>query len=69
MKKAIQERTKQTPSRPVVTIFGAARADPAAENAGDQKAEQRQEDDQIVHGPAQPFSALMSSTAIEPRLR
>ena len=30
-------------------IFGAARADPRPENAGDQEAEKRQEDDQLVH--------------------
>ena len=60
------ERDGEEPGR---DKFGAARADPAAEQAGDQEAEQRQEDDQIVHGAAQPFSELMSSTAIEPRLR
>ncbi len=49
-------------------IFGAARADPGPENAGDQKAEKRQEDDELVHR-SQPFNELMSSTAIEPRLR
>ena len=30
-------------------IFGAARADPSPENAGDQETEERQKDDQIVH--------------------
>ena len=49
--------------------LGGARADPAAEQAGDQEAEQRQEDDQIDTCVAQPFITLMSSTAIEPRLR
>ena len=50
--------------------FGSARRRSAAEQAGDQEAEQRQEDDQIVYmARSQPFIALMSSTAIEPRLR
>jgi len=31
--------------------------------------EQRQEDDRLIHAPAQPFIRLMSSTVIEPRLR
>ena len=49
-------------------VFCAARADPRPENARDQKTEKRQEDDQLVHR-SQPFNELMSSTAIEPRLR
>ena len=49
-KNATQESSALTPSRPVVTQLGGARADLAAEQAGDQEAEQRQEDDQIVHG-------------------
>jgi hypothetical protein len=38
-----------------------------AGDAGDEEAEERKEDDRVVH--AQPFMTLMSSTAIEPRLR
>ena len=45
-----------------------ARADQAAEEAGDQEADQRQEDDGVIHR-RQPRIMLMSSTAIEPRLR
>ncbi len=30
-------------------VFRSARPDPAAEKAGDQEAEERQEDDQVVH--------------------
>ena len=36
---------------------------------GDEEAEERQEDDGVIHRAAQPFIMLMSSTAIEPRLR
>ena len=40
------------------------------DQAGDDAAEQRQEDDRLIHYAArQPFIRLMSSTAIEPRLR
>ena len=49
--------------------FGRAVADPPAEGAGDQKSEQRQKNDGCIHGKAQPFIRLMSSIAIEPRLR
>jgi hypothetical protein len=35
----------------------------------DDAAEQRQEDDGLIHEVSQPFIRLMSSTAIEPRLR
>ena len=38
------------------------------DGAGDNGAEERQEDDRLVHT-AQPFIKLTSSTAIEPRLR
>ena len=37
------------------------------DQARDDEAEQRQEDDRLIHG--QPFIRLMSSTAIEPRFR
>ena len=43
-----------------------------AEKAGNQRAEQRQEDDEdedAVHARGQPFIRLMSSTAMVPRLR
>ena len=56
------------PEQAAGDVLGASRADPGPENAGDQKTEKRQEDDQQVHR-SQPFSELMSSTAIEPRLR
>src|SRR6185312_16372620 len=39
------------------------------DDAGEDRAEKRQEDDGLVHRKAQPFIKLMSSTAIEPRLR
>ena len=39
------------------------------DEAGHDRAEQRQEDDRLVHARRQPFIRLMSSTAIEPRLR
>ena len=39
------------------------------DEAGDDGAEQRQEDDRLIHAAPQPFIRLMSSTAIEPRLR
>ena len=38
------------PEKAAGDVFGAARADPAPENTGDQKTEKRQEDDQLVHG-------------------
>ena len=40
-----------------------------AEEAGDERAQERQEDNDLVHAPLQPFMRWMSSTAIEPRLR
>ena len=46
-----------------------ARADLAAEQAGDQEAERAGERRLVDIMPAQPFIMLMSSTAIEPRLR
>ena len=64
----IQDRRHATNSRPVVTISRGARADQAAEQAGDQKAEKGKKDDCRIHG-GQPFIMLMSSTAIVPRLR
>jgi hypothetical protein len=36
---------------------------------GEDGAEQRQENDRLIHGGFQPFIRLMSSTAIVPRLR
>ena len=44
-------------------------ADETAAQPDDDRRNQGQEDDQGVHAPAQPFIMLMSSTAIEPRLR
>ena len=45
-------------------------ADPAAEEPRDEGAEQRQEDDEVVHhGDAQPFIMLMSSTEMVPLFR
>jgi hypothetical protein len=35
----------------------------------DDAAEQREENDRLIHKKVQPFIRLMSSTAIEPRLR
>ena len=62
----------------VAVGMGVARLRRAAGKAGmraderdqprDDEAEQRQKDDRLVHR-AQPFIRLMSSTAIEPRLR
>ena len=40
-----------------------------ARNAGQNEAEKREEYDCLGHDPPQPFITLMSSTAIEPRLR
>ena len=48
--------------------LGRPRPDQAAEQAGDRGAEQRQEDDGLIHA-AHPRITLMSSTSIEPRLR
>ena len=39
------------------------------DQSGDDRADERQEDDCRVHVAAQPFIMLTSSTAIEPRLR
>ena len=49
--------------------LGRARADAPAEQARDEKAEERQEDDCLDTSALSPSSELMSSTAIEPRLR
>ena len=46
-----------------------ARAPASAIDRGNDGAEQRQEDDRLIHTIGQPFIRLMSSTAIEPRLR
>ena len=54
MKNAIQERNAQTPSGTGGRQLGVARADPRAEQPGDKKAEQRQEDDQFVHARLSP---------------
>ena len=54
MKKAIQDRNAQSPSGIVVTSSRIARADLTAEQAGDQKAEQRKEDDQMIHARLNP---------------
>ena len=42
---------------------------PCSEKSRDEGAQQGQEDDGLVHGCRQPFMRLMSSTAMEPRLR
>ncbi len=69
MKKAIHDSTAAITRKPEVTYSRRLGADRAAEQAGDQEAEKRQEDDGLVHASAQPFIMLTSSTAIEPRLR
>jgi len=48
--------------------LGRARADQAAEQARDDGAQKRQEDDRGIHT-RQPFIMLTSSTAMVPRLR
>ena len=58
-----------------VMVVGGLRAGEAPgravdrDRAGEDRAEQGQEDDRLIHGARQPFIRLMSSTAIEPRLR
>ena len=48
---------------------GMARARPGdRDEAGEDRAEERQEDDRGIH-PPQPFIMLTSSTAIDPRFR
>ena len=51
-------------------VFGVAIPDAAAEEARDQTAEKRQEDNGVIHGVLpQPRMVLMSSTAIVPLFR
>src|SRR5262245_49149970 len=75
---AVRRRGAAGGVRPVVghVVLGSAAriaAGPAPartgerDQAGDDAAEQRQEDDPLIH--LQPFIRLMSSTAIEPRFR
>ena len=52
-----------------IGVGAQALEDLGAEQPGDQRAEQRQEDDGLIHDCRQPFIRLMSSTAMEPRLR
>ena len=59
-------------------VFGALKRGPAGvarvgaderDDPGQDGAKQRQENDRLIHGGCQPFIRLMSSTAMEPRLR
>jgi hypothetical protein len=68
VKKATQDRSAAgSPARG--DIFGRLGADGAAEQAGDQRADQRQEEDCVNTSAPQPFIMLTSSTAMEPRFR
>ena len=56
----------------VIHLVAARAASVRAEDgdqSGEDRAEQRQEDNGLNHRTSQPFIRLMSSTAIEPRLR
>ena len=56
-------------SAPVVTTLAGDVADEAVAEAGDDRGEQRQEDEELDHVAVQPFIRLTSSTAIVPRPR
>ena len=69
LKNANQDRAADTNSSAVVTISLGRGPEDAAEQAGDEEADEGQEDDRVIHRAPQPLIMLTSSTAIEPRLR
>ena len=68
-KNATQESAAATNRSAVVTISLGAGSDEPPEEAGDQKADEREEDDRVIHAGLQPLIMLTSSTAMVPRLR